>query len=94
MNVDILERIVGAIADGSQGDLDSLARKVVGAERESGHGRLADELDEYDFIARSRGRQYLAHVWCQPRPFRQPAQRRPCNSRGFCDVGSAAGRKV
>ena len=61
MNVDILKRIVGAIADGSQGDLDSLARKVVGAERESGHGRLADELDEYDFSARSRGRQYLAN---------------------------------
>lgn len=45
MNADILKRIVRAIADGSQEDLDRLAQKVVETERRSGHGRLADELD-------------------------------------------------
>src|SRR5262245_14834519 len=45
MNADILKRIVRAIADGSQEDLDRLAQKVVESERRSGHGRLADELE-------------------------------------------------
>lgn len=45
MNADILKRIVRAIADGSQGDLDRLARKVVASERQSGHTKLADELE-------------------------------------------------
>ncbi len=45
MNADILKRIVRAIADGSQGDLDRLARTVVDSERQSGHSRLADELE-------------------------------------------------
>jgi SpoVK/Ycf46/Vps4 family AAA+-type ATPase len=45
MNADILKRIVRAIADGSQGDLDRLARKVVESERQSGHTKLADQLD-------------------------------------------------
>jgi ATP-dependent 26S proteasome regulatory subunit len=45
MNADILKRIVRAIADGSKGDLDRLARKVVESEREIGHSRLAEELE-------------------------------------------------
>lgn len=45
MNADIIRRIVRAIADGSPDDLQRLARKVVDSERESGHGRLADELE-------------------------------------------------
>lgn len=45
MNADILKRIVRAIADGSQGDLDRLARKVVESERQSGHIKLAEQLD-------------------------------------------------
>jgi hypothetical protein len=45
MNADILKRIVRAIAAGSQGDLDRLARKVVESERQSGHTKLADELE-------------------------------------------------
>jgi hypothetical protein len=45
MNADILKRIVRAIADGSQGDLDRLALKVVDSEREIGHIRLAEELE-------------------------------------------------
>ena len=45
MNAEILKRIVRAIADGSQADLDRLAQKVVDTERQSGHVRLADELD-------------------------------------------------
>jgi SpoVK/Ycf46/Vps4 family AAA+-type ATPase len=45
MNADILKRLVRAIAEGSQGDLDRLARKVVASEREVGHTRLAEELE-------------------------------------------------
>lgn len=45
MNADIIKRIVRAIADGSQNDLQRLAHKVVEAERKSGHTRLADQLD-------------------------------------------------
>lgn len=45
MNADILKRVVRAIADGSQNDLDRLAGKIVDSERRVGHARLADELD-------------------------------------------------
>lgn len=45
MNADILKRVVRAIADGSQGDLDRLAGKIVEAERKTGHVRLAAELE-------------------------------------------------
>jgi SpoVK/Ycf46/Vps4 family AAA+-type ATPase len=44
MNADIIKRIVRAIADGSQGDLDQLATRIVEAERRTGHSRLADQL--------------------------------------------------
>jgi SpoVK/Ycf46/Vps4 family AAA+-type ATPase len=46
MNADILKRIVRAIADASQSDLEQLARKVVDSERKSGHTRLASQLEE------------------------------------------------
>lgn len=45
MNADIIKRIVRAIADGSQEDLERLAHKVVEAERKGGHSRLADQLE-------------------------------------------------
>lgn len=45
MNADIIKRIVRAIADGSQSDLERLAHKVVESERKSGHARLADQLE-------------------------------------------------
>lgn len=45
MNSDILKRVVRAIADGSQNDLDRLADKIVDAERRSGHTKLADQLE-------------------------------------------------
>jgi len=45
MNADIIKRIVRAIAEGSQSDLDRLAKKVAETERKTGHRRLADELD-------------------------------------------------
>jgi len=44
MNADILKRIVRAIADGSQDDLERLARTVVESERQVGHNKLADQL--------------------------------------------------
>ena len=44
MNADFMKRIMRAIADGSQDDLERLAHKVVDAERQSGHTRLADQL--------------------------------------------------
>jgi SpoVK/Ycf46/Vps4 family AAA+-type ATPase len=45
MNADIIKRVVRAIADGSQNDLDRLACKIVETERRTGHKRLADQLD-------------------------------------------------
>src|SRR5208283_4967936 len=44
MNANILKRVVRAIADGSQSDLDRLADKIVEAERRTGHTKLADQL--------------------------------------------------
>lgn len=45
MNADILKRVVRAIADGSQNDLDRLADKIVESERLTGHVRLAAQLE-------------------------------------------------
>lgn len=45
MNADMLKRIVRAIAQGSQPDLDRLAQKVVEAERNTGHTKLAADLE-------------------------------------------------
>jgi len=44
MNADILKRMMRAIANGSQGDLERLAQAVVESERQVGHGKLADQL--------------------------------------------------
>ncbi|MFM8474373.1 MAG: ATP-binding protein [Planctomycetaceae bacterium] len=44
MNADILKRIVRAIADGSQSDLERLAQTVIESERQVGHTKLADQL--------------------------------------------------
>jgi SpoVK/Ycf46/Vps4 family AAA+-type ATPase len=45
MDSDIIKRVVRAIADGSQVDLDRLANKIVEGERRVGHNKLADQLD-------------------------------------------------
>lgn len=45
MNANILKRVVRAISDGSQHDLQRLAEKIVETERRTGHTKLADELD-------------------------------------------------
>ena len=45
MNADILKRIVRAIADGSQNDLDRLASKIVESEHRIGHVKLAAQLE-------------------------------------------------
>jgi len=45
MNANILKRVVRAIADGSQSDLDRLADKIVDTERRTGHKKLADQLE-------------------------------------------------
>lgn len=45
MNADILKRVVRAISEGAQGDLDRLAVKIVESERKTGHVRLAEQLD-------------------------------------------------
>lgn len=45
MNADMLKRLVRAIADGSQDDLERLAGKIVESERQIGHGRLAQQLE-------------------------------------------------
>jgi SpoVK/Ycf46/Vps4 family AAA+-type ATPase len=54
MNADIIKRIVQAIADGSQGDLDRLAQKVAERERQLGHAKLADQL--HGILNRQRNR--------------------------------------
>jgi SpoVK/Ycf46/Vps4 family AAA+-type ATPase len=41
----MLKRVVRAIADGSQTDLERLADKIVETERSTGHKRLADQLE-------------------------------------------------
>ncbi len=45
MNAEILKRLVRAIAEGSQGDLERLAHTVVESERQVGHSKLADQLE-------------------------------------------------
>jgi SpoVK/Ycf46/Vps4 family AAA+-type ATPase len=45
MKADILKRVVRAIAEGSQSDLDRLADKIVETERNTGHKKLADQLE-------------------------------------------------
>jgi len=45
MNADILKRVVRAIADGSQSDLDRLADKIIESERKTGHVKLAAQLE-------------------------------------------------
>ena len=46
MKAEMIKRIVRAIADGSQEDLERLAQRVVQTERERGHERLAGELSQ------------------------------------------------
>ncbi len=45
MNADMLKRVVRAISDGSQHDLQRLAKKIVDLERRTGHLKLADQLE-------------------------------------------------
>lgn len=44
MKADFLRRIMAAIANGSQRDLDSLARSIIEAERRVGHTKVAQQL--------------------------------------------------
>jgi SpoVK/Ycf46/Vps4 family AAA+-type ATPase len=71
MNADILKRIVRAIADGSQGDLEHLARTVVESERQVGHTKLADQLDA---------------ILSKPRVAKQSAATPNENNRGLKDL--------
>jgi SpoVK/Ycf46/Vps4 family AAA+-type ATPase len=57
MNADMLKRVVRAISDGSQHDLQRLAKRIVDLERQNGHIKLADQLDA---------------ILNQPRPRRVP----------------------
>jgi SpoVK/Ycf46/Vps4 family AAA+-type ATPase len=45
LNADILKRVIRAIAEGSQDDLERLAQKIVDGERKTGHKQLADSLE-------------------------------------------------
>lgn len=45
MNAHILKRVIRAIADGSQDDLDRLISQIVDNERRTGHKKLADQLE-------------------------------------------------
>ncbi len=44
MKADMLKRVVRAIADGSKKDFQALATKIVEAERQTEHVKLADDL--------------------------------------------------
>ena len=61
MRADILKRVMRAIADGSQTDLNRLAAKIVDAERSSGHVRLAEQLQSI-----------LKQPSIKPKPFAAP----------------------
>lgn len=66
MTADIIKRLIQAIAEGSQGDLDRLALKVIERERQRGHGKLADQLQA--ILSRPRNRKpKLAPQVCQER---------------------------
>jgi SpoVK/Ycf46/Vps4 family AAA+-type ATPase len=58
MKADMLKRVVRAISDGSQSDLQRLAKKIVDIERQSGHVKLAEELEA--ILSQPRPRR-LAH---------------------------------
>lgn len=45
MNAEMMKRVVRAIADRSQLDLERLASKLVETERRTGHAKLADQLE-------------------------------------------------
>jgi SpoVK/Ycf46/Vps4 family AAA+-type ATPase len=45
MDSDIIKRVVRAIAERSQNDLERLAGKIIESERRVGHNKLADQLD-------------------------------------------------
>jgi len=55
LNADIIKRVIRAIADGSQDDLDRLAYKIVEIERRTGHRRLADNLEAVLKQSKERG---------------------------------------
>ena len=71
MNADIIKRIVRAIADGSQADLERLAHKVVEAERKRGHTRLAEQLET---------------ILNQPRPNKRSARSTTDSDRSFKEL--------
>jgi len=66
MNANILKRVVRAIADGSQGDLDRLADKIVEGERRTGHAKLAAELEAILKKTRSQRRNGPPTVYRPP----------------------------
>jgi SpoVK/Ycf46/Vps4 family AAA+-type ATPase len=66
MNAEIMKRIVRAIAEGSQVDLERLATTLVEAERKTGHGRLADELAA--ILAKARSRRDAGTSWAHEKP--------------------------
>src|SRR5215475_11969883 len=45
MEADVIKRVVRAIAERSQTDLERLALRIVQGERKVGHDKLADQLD-------------------------------------------------
>jgi len=54
MDADIIKRVVRAIAERSQADLDRLAGKIVDSERRVGHNKLAGQLDAILKLPRPR----------------------------------------
>jgi len=76
MNADILKRVVRAIADASQNDLDRLASKIVDSERRLGHERLADQLDAILKSSRLRSNSHLRTPVAEKNLHELPTSRR------------------
>lgn len=53
MNSTLLKRFFRAIQSGNDGEIDALCRKVVEAERKSGHSRVAEDLERIIETSRS-----------------------------------------
>lgn len=76
MDSDILKRVVRAIADGSQNDLERLADRIVEAERRIGHTKLAGQLDAILKQPRKRTNGHSAAAGPEQSLFELPLSRR------------------
>ncbi len=73
MKADLIRRLMKAIANGSQRDLERLAPMVISSERKSGHSKLADDLES---ILQSKKKEPSQRLDNASSPALQPLSRR------------------